>query len=81
MRADPPLVTRKPWIRRLEEDNAREGFIEDEQYRALLHELPNHLRALFVVGYHIGVRVGTLRKIEWDQVDLQAGELRLLKSR
>ena len=25
MRADPPLVVRKPWIRRLDEDNAREG--------------------------------------------------------
>lgn len=79
MRADPPLVTRKPWIRRLEEDNAREGFIEDEQYRALLHELPDHLKALFVAGYHISVRVGTLRKLEWDQVDLEAGEIRLLK--
>ena len=62
MRTDPPLVNRKPWIRRLDEDNAREGFIEEDQYRALLNELPEHLRALFVVGYHIGVRLGTLRK-------------------
>ncbi len=80
MRADPPLVTRKPWIRRLDEDNAREGFVEDEQYRALLRELPQHLQAIFVVGYHIGVRLGTLRKLEWEQVDLAAGEIRLLKS-
>jgi integrase len=79
MRADPPLVARKPWIRRLDEDNAREGFLEDEQYRAILRELPQHLQALLVVGYHIGVRLGTLRKLEWDQVDLQAGEIRLFK--
>jgi integrase len=79
MRADPPLVTRKPWIRRLEEDNAREGFVEDGQYRALLKELPDHLKAAFVVGYHIGMRLGTLRKLEWEQVDLNAGEIRLLK--
>lgn len=79
MRADPPLVVRKPWIRRLDEDNAREGFIEDDQYRAILHELPDQLKAIFVVGYHIGVRPGTLRKLEWEQVDLQAGEIRLLK--
>ena len=32
-----------------------------------------------VTGYHIGVRVGTLRKIEWDQVNLDAGEIRPLK--
>ena len=63
---DPPLVARKPWIRRLDEDNAREGFLEDEQYRAILRELPQHLQALLVVGYHIGVRLGTLRKLEWD---------------
>jgi integrase len=79
MRADPPLVVRKPWIRRLDEDNAREGFLEDDQYRALLKELPAHLQAVFVVGYHIGIRLGTLRKLEWEQVDLNAGEIRLLK--
>jgi integrase len=79
MPTDPPLVNRKPWIRRLDEDNAREGFIEEEQYRAILNELPEHLRALFVVGDHIGVRLGTLRKLEWDQVDLKAGEIRFRK--
>jgi integrase len=79
MRTDPPLVTRKPWIRRLEEDNAREGFIEDDDYRRLLKELPEHLRALLVVGYHIGVRLGTLRKLEWEQIDLPSGVIRLLK--
>jgi integrase len=79
MRTDPPLVNRKPWIRRLDEDNAREGFIEEDQYRAILNELPEHLRALFVVGYHIGVRLGTLRMLEWDQVDLKGGQIRLRK--
>jgi integrase len=80
MREDPPLVTRKPFIRRLSEDNAREGFLEDKQYRALLNELPTHLRAIFVVGYHTGVRLGTLRKLEWEQVDLANREIRLYKS-
>lgn len=79
MRTDPPLVNRKPWIRRLDEDNAREGFIEEDQYRAILNELPEHLRALFVVGYHIGVSLGTLRMLEWDQVDLKGGQIRLRK--
>jgi integrase len=79
MRTEPPMVHKKPHIRRLDEDNAREGFVEDADYRKLRSELPEHLRALFVVGYHIGVRLGTLRKIEWDQVDLKSGEIRLLK--
>jgi integrase len=80
MRSDPPLVPRKPWIRRLDEDNARTGFIEDEQYRFLLKKLPNQLQAIFVVAYHLGIRLGTLRKLEWGQVDLGAGEIRLYKS-
>lgn len=68
---------RAPHIPKLEEDNAREGFIEHEQYRLILEKLPIHLKALFVVGYHVGVRIGELRKIRWNQVDLSAGEIRL----
>ena len=80
MRESPPIVTSKPFIRRLSEGNAREGFLEDEQYHALLKELPEHLKAIFVVGYHTGVRLGTLRNLRWEQVDLTSKEIRLYKS-
>ena len=30
----------------LEEDNARQGFLEPEQYEALLEKLPERLKAL-----------------------------------
>jgi integrase len=76
---DPPLVNRAPHIPKLEEDNARQGFLEDAQYRTLRDHLPAHLRCLLVVGYHLGCRIGELRKVRWDQVDLAASEIKLIK--
>jgi integrase len=74
---DPPLVRRIPAISKLEEQNARQGFIEQAHYERLLGELPERLKALFVVGYHVGCRVGELRKLRWEQVDFEAGVIRL----
>ena len=72
---EPPLIARSPHIRALKADRVRTGFIEDEQYRKLLKELPDHLKAFFVTGYHLGRRLGTLRQLTWDQVDLEAREI------
>jgi integrase len=74
---DPPLVSRAPHIPKLQEHNARQGFIEHAQYLQLRQHLPDHLRAIFVVGYHVGVRLGELRQLQWSQVDAAAGEIRL----
>lgn len=76
---DPPLVRRVPHIPKLEEDNARQGFIEEAQYVTLRGTLPEHLQALLVVGYHCGCRLGELRKLRWPQVDLNALEIRIEK--
>jgi integrase len=43
----------------------------------VLEELPARLKALFVCGYHTGARKNELRRIEWSQVDLNAGLIRL----
>jgi len=56
---------------------SRQGFIERLQYEALLAELPADLKALFVCGYHVGCRRGELRKVQWPQVDFEAGEIKL----
>jgi integrase len=69
---DPPLVHRQPMILKLEEDNARQGFIEQEQYDTLLGEMPTNLKALFVCGYHTGAPKNELRRMQWPQVDFDA---------
>jgi integrase len=74
---DPPLVQRQPAIAKLEEDNARQGFLEQDQYERLLEELPSNLKALFVCGYHTGARKNELRRIRWEQVDFDGGLIRL----
>src|SRR5215472_2514018 len=74
---DPPLVHRQPAIPKLEEDNVRQGFLEQEQYERLLEELPPNLKALFVCGYHTGARKNELRRIQWPQVDREGGLIRL----
>jgi integrase len=77
MREDPPLVRRMPYFPKLEEDNVRKGFLEPEQYEKLLEQLPVRLKALYVCAYHVGTRKGELRKVRWEQVDFDAGLIRL----
>jgi integrase len=61
-------------------DNARQGFVEDSDYRKLLEALPSHLKCLAIAGYHLGMRAGELRKLQWSQVDLGNREIRLAAS-
>jgi len=77
---DPPLVHSLLVIPLLEENNVRQGFLEQDEYERLLEELPTNLKALFVCGYHTGARKNELRRIQWDQVDLTGGVIRLLAS-
>lgn len=66
-------VLRVPKFPMVKEDNARQGFLRDEQYSALLATLPTELKSLFVTSYETGIRMGELLAIRWDQVDFEAG--------
>jgi len=74
---DPPLVARPVYIPTLAENNVRAGFLSHENYVKLRNELLEDIRPLFVVGYHIGCRVGELLALRWEQVDLKAGRITL----
>jgi integrase len=76
---DPPLVRRAPKVPKIAEDNARQGFLEPEQYERLLEKLPPRLRAIYVCAYHVGTRKGELRKIRIEQVDFEGGQIRVEK--
>ncbi len=69
---DPSLVGRVPHFPKLPEGEPRKGFLKPEIYRKLLLELPEELRLLFVIAYHVGLRRGALLRIKWSQVDLNA---------
>jgi integrase len=67
---DPPLVARVPHFPKLTENEPRKGFLKAEVYQKLLFELPEELRLLFVIAYHVGLRKGALLRVRWSQVDL-----------
>jgi integrase len=77
MQEDPPVIRRAPKFPMMPEDNIRQGFIEHDQYERLLEELPTHLKAIFVSGYHVGCRKNELRNIRWPQIDWDARLIRL----
>jgi len=63
-------------------DNRRQGFFEEDDFRAVLAELPAHLQPLMTVGFLTGWRVrDELCPLTWDRVDLKAGTIRLARSK
>lgn len=78
--ATPPKVNRVPHFHMLKESNVRSGFLNDEQYQALVtacSEVGMWLRALFETGYTYGWRVSELLTLQVRQVDFSAGTIRL----
>jgi len=68
----------KPHIPMLRENNVRSGFFEPEQYLAILKHLPESFRPVVTFAYVTGWRINSeVLTLEWRQVDLGAGEVRL----
>ena len=66
-----------PKINLMREPPARKGFLELQKFEELMHALPSHLRPLIATLYWTGVRKGEALAIDWSQVDLDAGLIRL----
>lgn len=73
----PPKVSSVPIFQLLPEAPPRQGFIEADQYAALLKELPEELRCLLTVAYYTGLRRSELLAMKWDQIDFGAKSIRL----
>jgi integrase len=73
-------IAKKPYIPKLEEDNARQGFFERWEFEAVLIRLPEYLRPLLTFAYYTGWRVHSeILPLTWDRVDLEAGTVRLYR--
>ena len=58
--------------------NARTGFFEPEQYRAVMRHLPEYLKPLAAIAYITGWRtISELLTRQWRHVDLANGWLGL----
>lgn len=75
----PSRVARVPHIPKSGEDHVRTGFLDFDGYEKVLACLPESLRCLFVLAYHIGNRRGALLDLEWNRVDFENGVIRFLR--
>ena len=78
------LVRTVPWFPMRAENNARKGFLRDDQYAKLAEECGRaglRLRSLFEVAYTYGWRRGELVGLKCRQVDLAARTIRLFDSK
>jgi len=66
-----------PFISHLKENNVRTGFFSHYEYLTLRDALPDYLRPVVAFAYYTGMRKGEILKLEWSQVDLYRGTVRL----
>jgi integrase len=52
-------------------DNARDRILSRDEYEALIPELPYHLKPVFIMGYHTGMRIGEMLELTWDKVSMR----------
>jgi integrase len=74
-------ILKVPIVRLLKEPPARRGFVTEEQFGTLLKFLPTHLRPFITLLFFTGVRKGEALSIEWSQIDLADGLIRLYKTK
>lgn len=65
----PARVSKVPHIPIVEVNNTRKGFLEYDDHESLLGRLPQSLKALFVVAFHSGCRLGEVLAMRWEDVD------------
>jgi integrase len=70
-------LSSKPHIPTLEENNARQGFLDHASFIKISSHLPNHLKDPVWFLYLSGWRVSEMRALEWRDVDLPGKVLRL----
>lgn len=72
------LITTRPHIRCIREDNTRKGFFELEQYESVRAILPPVYRGIVTLAYESGWRVRSeILPLQWRRVDFKAGRITL----
>ncbi len=66
-----------PYIQLLEENNARQGFVDHGVFLVLRDRLPEYLKDPITFLYLSGWRLGEMRALEWRDVDLAGKVVRL----
>jgi integrase len=70
-------LSSKPYIPSLEENNARQGFLDHGSFLALKKHLPDYLKDPVTFLYLSGWRVSEMKTLEWRDVDTAGNVVRL----
>lgn len=70
-------VETRPVFELLRENNTRTGFFERDAFEAVRARLPEWLQPVATFQYLTGWRTGETLRLQWAQVDLKAGVIRL----
>lgn len=70
-------VASRPSLPSLRVRNARQGFFEEEELKRVLDRLPEVERRIVLCLYLTGWRLREVLSLQWRQVDLDAGAVRL----
>jgi integrase len=72
------ILSAKPYIPMLKENNVRKGFFEREQFDAIVAHLPERLQPIIQTAYWTGWRTrAEIMPLEWSRVDTDAQVMRL----
>jgi len=70
-------IIRKPYIPMLKENNVRKGFFEWPEFSAVRDACPDYFKPVLTFAYYTAWRKEEILDLRWNQVDLQAEEIRL----
>ncbi len=70
-------INTAPYIRRLPEENARQGFFESDEIERVISHLPDYLKDAVRFAYLSGWRRGEIFTLRWTDVDQKARVIRL----
>lgn len=74
-------IGRVPHVPMFHSDNRREGFFEEEEFRAVLAHLPEPVSDVALFAYLSGWRRGEVVPLRWEHVDRREREVRLTDSK
>lgn len=66
-----------PYIELLPEDNVRQGFFREDQFRSVLSKSGPLLQDVLIVAFYTGWRIDSVLHLEWSNVDLDGNVIRL----
>jgi integrase len=58
-----------------QESEPREGFVERPEFEKLRVQMPKNLHPTLLFAYEVGCRMGAIRKVIWQWVDLDRKEI------